>query len=815
LANVWIDDFASKAADSASDTVVSGKRGHGRLALAVLLVCAGYYAAGVAALALSFEPRGVSGIWLPQGILLAVLLLSPVRHWWLYLAALLPTHLHLATHFRGPVPLEVLLIQFGGSVAQSMLGAVAVRRIIGTPPRLDVFRNMTALILLGVALPAMFVDAVVVGLFLNNGWIDHFGPAWHRCILGDICAALALTPLIVGMATRGAAAIRTTPVPRILEYVTATLGIVAGVAPGLSGEAGIAGQQALLFAPIPVLLWTAVRFGPSGLSPQLLIVALAVLTATKAGHGPFVAATISQNVLSAQLFLLAIAIPKLMLAALVADRNRSARALREGEERLRLALAAGRMGAWDWDRVRDTVTWSREHFAVIGLAPFSLKPTFAGWTSCIHPNDLPRWRAAIEHAIAKKRQFRCEYRVVWPDGALRWAEARAEPIYDAGGRCIRVMGLVVDVTDRKEAEASLHASEERYREVVNSQTELVCRYLPDTTLTFVNEAYCRFFSRRREDLIGRRFVELIPEASRSAVLSQVESLLREPRVRIYEHEVTLADGSIGWQQWVDSAIVSPDGRVTELQGIGRDITDRKRAEEATQQLAHASRLAVMGELTASIAHEVNQPLNAILNNADAAELLLESGTEKLDEVRQILADIRKDDLRASEVIRRTRDLLRKRPMERRPLDLNEAAANVLQLVRNDAARRGVALVSEFAQGLPEVPYDRVHLEQVLLNLILNGMEAMADVELAQRRLTVRTSNAGGAVEVAVSDSGHGVDPVHLPQLFDSFFTTKAEGMGLGLSIARSIVETHGGKIWVENRHEGGATFRFTVPKEVA
>jgi signal transduction histidine kinase len=223
----------------------------------------------------------------------------------------------------------------------------------------------------------------------------------------------------------------------------------------------------------------------------------------------------------------------------------------------------------------------------------------------------------------------------------------------------------------------------------------------------------------------------------------------------------------------------------------------------------------MGELTASIAHEINQPLGAILSNADAAELLLEAGSGRLEEVRRILADIRKDDLRASQVIRRMRELLGKRPLERQPLDLNDVAAGVLQLLGADAARRGVALEIELAPGLPAVHGDRVHLQQVLLNLLLNGMEAMADTPASRRRLAVRTVPDDTGVGIAVTDSGPGIPRERLPRLFDSFFTTKQDGMGLGLSIARSIVEAHGGRIWAQNRPEGGATFRFTVPTEPA
>lgn len=237
-------------------------------------------------------------------------------------------------------------------------------------------------------------------------------------------------------------------------------------------------------------------------------------------------------------------------------------------------------------------------------------------------------------------------------------------------------------------------------------------------------------------------------------------------------------------------------------------------EETRQELAHAARLAIVGELTASIAHEINQPLGAILSNADAAEMLLDSSPESLDEVRQILDDIRQDDLRAGDVIRRLRVLLRKRAMEMQPVDLIEVISEVLGLIRAEAGRRGVAIEAELAAELPLVHGDKVHLQQVLLNLMLNGMEAMADMPGA-KKLTVRNGLDGnGSVEIAVIDGGPGIASDRLHRLFDPFFTTKNEGMGLGLPIARTIVEAHGGRIWAENHAGGGATFRFTVPTGV-
>ena len=377
---------------------------------------------------------------------------------------------------------------------------------------------------------------------------------------------------------------------------------------------------------------------------------------------------------------------------------------------------------------------------------------------------------------------------------------------------LRLIGeILVSADVGKRAEAARQASEERYREVLESQAELICRYLPDTTLTFVNDAYCRFFGRSREDLIGRSFMELIPEAGRSIAREHVASLIANPRVVADEHEVFRPDGSIGWQQWVDHAIQGRDGRVIEFQAVGRDITERKRAEEANRMLSHAGRLALLGELTASIAHEINQPLGAILSNADAAEMLLEQGPEKLDEVRTILADIRREDLRASDVVRHVRSLVHRRQMDPRPLDLREVADDVLPLVEAEARRREVMIGVDFDHSLPVIYGDRVWLQQVLLNLMLNGMEAMSDKAPRERKMTISGRASADGVEVSVADSGHGIPQNLLPSIFDSFVTSRQDGLGLGLAISRSIVEAHGGRIRAENNPGGGATLRVTLP----
>lgn len=257
------------------------------------------------------------------------------------------------------------------------------------------------------------------------------------------------------------------------------------------------------------------------------------------------------------------------------------------------------------------------------------------------------------------------------------------------------------------------------------------------------------------------------------------------------------------------------GRVTCLVGVVRDITERKRAEhdllQRSNELAHLTRVSAVAQLASSLAHELNQPLGAILRNAEAAELLLADPSPDLDEVRAILADIHSDDHRAGEVIDRLRAFMRRGETERRRLDVGLLAGEGIALVHPDADRRGVRLALKAQHGLPLVHGDRVQLQQVLLNLLLNALDALSGRPPGKGSVTVRVSLVGTAVEVRVSDDGPGIPANGLTHVFEPFFTSKPNGLGMGLPIARGIVEAHGGQLWATNNPEGGATFVFSLP----
>lgn len=332
----------------------------------------------------------------------------------------------------------------------------------------------------------------------------------------------------------------------------------------------------------------------------------------------------------------------------------------------------------------------------------------------------------------------------------------------------------------------------------------------DGTLIDVNDHWVKMFGYQPEEAIGRTVFDLRLVLSEGGHVRQLVRLGKSKSIHDLECAVRTKTGEV--RQVSLSADVVEMGNEPCFIVIIRDITDQKLAEEANRDIAHASRVAILGELTASIAHEINQPLGAILSNADAAELLLESESPPLDEVRKILTDIRNDDVRASEIIHHLRLLIRKRAMHMESRDLNQVASEVMRLMEPEARRRNVSLSSEFTTAPAMVSGDRVHLQQVLINLILNGMEAMADMPETERRLLVRTATIGERrVELSVTDSGRGIPPEKLARLFDSFFTTKESGIGLGLAIARSIIDAHRGRISAENNSDGGATLRFDLP----
>jgi len=362
--------------------------------------------------------------------------------------------------------------------------------------------------------------------------------------------------------------------------------------------------------------------------------------------------------------------------------------LRESEARMTLAAEAAGFGVWLWS-IPSNQVWGSERW----LRMFEFSPDAAVSLEMvmerIHPDNREMVEREVRRALADGGDFAVEYRVILPDGAQHWISARGRIFPDAHGKPARMLGAVIDITRRKQAEQEI--------------------------------------------------------------------------------------------------------------------------ERQRNELAHVTRVSTTGQLASSLAHELNQPLGAILRNAEAGEVILLDPSPDLDELRAILADIRKDDQRAGAVIDRMRDLMKQRKAEHRRLDLNLLVGDVIILVRPDAERRQVLLALETTPPLPVVHGDRVQLQQVMLNLLLNAMDALEDNPPPRRLVTVRARPVGATVEVTVSDTGHGIPADKLLRVFEPFYTSKPNGLGMGLAISRGIIEAHGGRLWAGNNEAGGATFTITLP----
>jgi PAS domain S-box-containing protein len=375
-----------------------------------------------------------------------------------------------------------------------------------------------------------------------------------------------------------------------------------------------------------------------------------------------------------------------------------------------------------------------------------------------------------------------------------------------------------DVVHAAQLATQLRSSEARFRSVVDSVPNVILVVDATGVITFANANAETVFGYEREQIVGQRVEMLLPERLRGAHVPLRTEFVRQPEAR------PMGVGRELFAQRKDGVEVPVEVGLSPMRTGDKlfvlvslvDVSERRRYERETvkqrDELAHLSRVAMLGELSGSLAHELNQPLTAILSNAQAAQRFLARNPPDLDAVSAILSDIVKNDRRAGDVIQRLRSLLRKEEAERRPLAFNDVVVESLQLMRSDLLNRQVSVQTELAPSLPKVSGDRVQLQQVLLNYVINGCDAM-DGQPVHRLLLVRTqASDDGGIEVAVTDRGTGIPPDDIERIFEPFMTTKARGMGLGLAICRTIVEAHGGKAWASNNDaQRGATLHFALP----
>jgi PAS domain S-box-containing protein len=626
----------------------------------------------------------------------------------------------------------------------------------------------------------------------------------------------------------------------------------------------------------------------------------------------------------------------------LSEQKRSEEALRRSEYYLVEAQRLSHTGSWAFNvATREIVHWSQEHFRIFGFDPEDGMPSFETLMQRIHPDDRVSAAEVIERGVREKTDYEQDFRIVLPDGTMRYMHTTGRPVFNSSGDPVEFVGTVMDVTERKLAENALRESQEnlawteQFSLVMATHTDLEGRWLK------VPPTLCKLLGYTEEELLGRRFHEFIHPDDAEADWNQCSRLIRgEIKSFDLEKRYRRKDGSIVWVYLNVSVVLDASGapvhfrtyirditerkqreqalrqseeryrtlaetatdviltidqtstilfvngavekafgytpaeivgqKITALMpermrhrheeairryletgekriswnavsllglhkngreinldvsfaevgtgderffsGIVRDVTERKRAEAALHQaqaeLAHVTRVATLGELTASIAHEINQPLGAVVNNASACVRWL--AAQNMEEARQSAMRVVADGHRAGEIIGRIRALAKKAPPQKDWVDLNATIRDVLALARSEVQRHGVTVETHLSDDVPLILADRIQVQQVLLNLLMNAIEALSGV--GPRELWVSSERmAAPEVLIAVRDSGPGFDPQHIDRLFDAFYTTKPHGLGLGLAISRRIIEAHGGRLWATANTPHGAVLQFTVP----
>jgi len=568
-------------------------------------------------------------------------------------------------------------------LVRQQFGAGCIRYLIDRPVRFDRLRNVGIFCFfaafLGPFLSSFLDSAFVV---FNHWGQDSYWQVWRIRFTSNVLAALTLVPFIVSWTAEGIAWLGQIRRPRIFEAGLLLLSLLLVGTIAFYKLAPTA-DAALLYLPLPILIWAAVRFGSRGASAVICTLTFLTIWSAGHGHGPFSTRSAEENGLSIQMFLIVMSVPLLFLASVIEERGKGEATLREREERISLAAESANLALWVYDPEKNVAWMSEKGRAIYGFGSEELLSRDS-LVTCVHPDERQVVRNAFDRARASSETFEIEHRILKPGGKTGWVMTRGRCLCDEQGKLLKLIGVTIDVTAKKQVDLQLQVHR--------------------------------------------------------------------------------------------------------------------------QEIAHLSR----------VAHELNQPLSGITTNASAGQRFIDRGDVDLGELRDLLTDIVADGRRAGDVIRGIQSMVKKGAPVRQRVNLNDLVVNVVRMVNPDAVLHSCELQTLLEANLPAIEADPIQLQQVLLNLVINAFDAMRDTPLDRRRVVIATErNGDGAICASVRDYGVGISEEARDRLFEHFFTTKAEGLGMGLGIVRSIVESHAGTVAGENVASGGAQFHFTLPASAA
>jgi PAS domain S-box-containing protein len=787
---------------------------------APLATAVGYFLAAKIGAWLAFPDAPVSALWAPNAIVLAALLLTRREHWWRHLAAILPLHLLAQLPHS---PLAQVLIQYGVNGAEAVLGAYAIQEWSAWSRECKRLRTATALVLWGGLVAPLVTSIAMAAGFAVAGIAGDF---WLTVLVRTITntfAVVAIVPLIVHSAESLRAGRRAISPSHVGEAsaLALALGLVCMLVFVVPNN-GALQSSAFLYTPLPILAWAAIRFGVTGACASTLLVGAISTWGVLHGHGPFSGRDPVANALSVVAFHVVTVITFVMVASLIEEWKLATRALTASEARFRTIFE---------HNIIPTVICENESLITDANDAFLQLTGFSR-------ADIARAGVRVDHLVERRHEAAASGSP--PDPLERFSVSEKELRLPNGRRVPVILGdlrfgagaggilYALDLSAFRSAEAGRQRMEGLHAAVLDSLEDQIAVLDSAGTVIEVNDSWRRVRAfgshplRQERVLAGQSYLDVCASAAARGEdgardrLDALRAVLDGSEIRANFECTNASSDEPRWTEISIERLRRPEGGAVIT---CTDVTARKRAEiearNQRQQLTHLGRAAVLGQLSGAFAHELNQPLTSILGNAEAAMRLIDGGSGSFTDLREIISDIIEDDVRAGQVIQRLRALLGKGDIVRRPVDLNATVRDVLELVRTELVTRNVRVATELDPKMPLVMADRVQMQQVILNLVMNACEAMGERPIGERTLVLGTHFVPrhAAVELTVRDRGNGIPGHDLERIFQPFVTTKMHGMGLGLAICRSVAESHRGRLWAENALDGGAVFHLRVPLE--
>jgi PAS domain S-box-containing protein len=779
------------------------------------IVFAAYYVAGkIGQATTEIRSSNLGPVWPAYGVALAAVLRYGNRIWPVLAASAF------LVAFQSPVPHIAAAGQAGAATLAAITGGVLLKSV-SFDRALSRLRDALTLIVFGALASAVVSASLGVAVLYATGVQAYsgIGSAWLVYWLGDSTGVLLITPL----ALTGLSLIRLRDPIAALEFAALILLLVAACLVIFADIALISVRlHVLAFAVLPFIIWAAVQFGVAGVSFSTLLVATIATVATAFGAGPFAQNSVFTNAVLLDVFFAVLAVSGLTLAAVIAEREQAEtereRLIREQaavEARLRLAAIVessddaivrqdldGAVTDWNAGAARLYGYTAQE---AIGRIFFTL----------VRPDSAPGAGAMPLDAIRKR-----ETTHIRKDGTPIQVSVTRSPIHDAAGQVVGASIIARDITERTRAAAALRESEDKLRLILDSAAEGIFGVDQDGRCTFCNHACLRLLGYDSDSrLLGEDVHRLIhhshPDGTpRAREDCRIMDVLRTGQGLHVEDVLWRGDGSsFPAELWS-----YPQRRGLTVVGavVGfSDVTQRKDAEDKaaalSDELAHFNRVGMLTALTGALAHEINQPLTAVGVNVETSLLLLGAQPLDLGELQETLMDIRSDNQRAGDVLQNVRSLLRKTPTRYEQVEISSTVGDVVRLIQNSAVRRGILIDVDLTSDMRPVRGDRTQIQQVVLNLLMNACDAVQANDKPLRRVNLRTVPRDDGMVVEVRDRGAGLSGDELERAFEPFYTTKRDGMGLGLSICRSIVSAHGGTLDAASNQGDGMTFSATFP----